>query len=376
MYEVTKGITTMGISERFARRTGSAPRTGVRGIGKGRQLFGGIAVAAAGALGATALAGCGSAIHVSNSASSSLAAAAAGGYKFATIGSTKDRTFNQLLGINNSERIAAYFGSGAIGHPNKGYTITTPYAQGDIKSENFPGSVQTQVTGLNDDSVQVGFFSTQNTKSLSNNNFGWYDAANGSFHKVVYPTGNNANPQVDQLLGVNDHDIAVGFYNNSGGSARGYEYNINNGRFSLVTEPGAPAGGKAPSLTAAAINNLGDVAGFYTTAGGTVDAFLKLASGRFITITVPGASATNAFGVNDSDTVAGTYTVGTGTAAKTNGFTWRGGRLTTKIDDPSGVGTTFLNVSTTRATSSASTPTRPATRTACSPSPPPRPTAS
>jgi hypothetical protein len=332
----------MGISDRFARRMDSAPRTGARGVrGRTKLLIGGgIAVAATGALAVTALGGAGSAIAIASAANAKPAAAAAGGYQFATIGSHKDRTFNQILGINNNGRIAAYFGSGAKGHPNKGFTINAPYAQGDIKGENFPGSVQTQVTGLNDNGVQVGFYSTQNTASLANNNFGFY--FNGSFHKVMFPTGNNAKPPVDQLLGVNDHGIAVGFYNNSAGAARGYEFNLNTHKFSLVSKPGAPTGGKAPSLTAAAINNHGEVAGFYVNNGGVTVSFVKF-NGKFTTIAVPGASATNAFGVNDNGTVAGTYTVGTGTAATTHGFIWRPGHFTTKVDDPNGVGTTFLN---------------------------------
>jgi hypothetical protein len=332
----------MGISNRFARRTDSARRTGVRGIGRG-TLLGGIAVVAAGGLAATALVGAGSALAAGKPAgAASATAAAAGGYQFVELGSHADRTFNQLLGINNNGRIAGYFGSGAAHHPNKGYTIGAPYAQGDIKSENYPHSVQTQVTGLNDDGVQVGFYSTQNTASGANNNYGWY--FNGSFHKVAFPTGNNAKPPVDQLLGVNDHNIAVGFYNNGAGLSRGYTYNIKTGAFKLVTEPGAPTGGKAPNLSANAINNAGDVAGDYTTSGGTVDAFLKLAGGVFHKIAVPGASSTVALGVNDNETVVGFYTDGTGGAATTHGFIWRiGGSLTTNVDDPNGIGATTLN---------------------------------
>jgi hypothetical protein len=335
----------MGISDRFARRTDSARRTGVRGIGRG-ALIGGVAVAAAGTLAATALAGAGSALAAGKPAGAASPAAAAtptaGGYQFVELGSHNDRTFNQLLGINNNGRIAGYFGAGVPGHPNKGYTINAPYAQGDIKGENFPHSVQTQVTGLNDDGVQVGFYSTQNNASGVNNNFGWY--FNGSFHRVVFPTGNNNKPTVDQLLGVNDHDIAVGFYLNGSGTSRGYTYNIKTGRFSLVTEPGAPTGGKAPNLSANAINNAGAVAGSFTTSGGVTDAFLKLAGGAFHKIAVPGATSTAAFGVNDNDTVVGTYTDGSGASATMHGFIWRiGGSLTTKVDDPNGIGTTTLN---------------------------------
>jgi hypothetical protein len=328
----------MGISDRFARRMDSAPRAGARRIGKAKLLIGGgIAVAAAGALAATTLAGAGSAIAITSAANAKPAAAAAGGYQFVTIGDHKDRTFNQILGINNNGRIAAYFGSGAAGHPNRGFTITAPYAQGTIKNENFPRAAQTQSIGLNNMGEQVGFYVTGN-----GSNFGWY--FNGSFHKVEFPTNNNAKPPFDQLLGINDHGIAVGFYNNVKNVSRGYEYNINNHRFSLVTVPGAPTGGAAPALTASGINNHGAVAGFYTTAGGVVKGFLKLAGGQFTSLAVPGAASTMAFGVNDNNAVVGTYTVGTGNAATTHGFVWHPGRgFLRNVDDPAGVGATTLN---------------------------------
>ena len=55
-----------------------------------------------------------------------------------------------------------------------------------------------------------------------------------------FPTGDNASPQVDQLLGVNDHDVAVGFYTNGQGSNRGYEYNIYTRTFTRVLVPVPP----------------------------------------------------------------------------------------------------------------------------------------
>jgi hypothetical protein len=66
------------------------------------------------------------------------------GYGFRTLDDTADPTFNQLLGINDNGLIAGYFGSGAQGHPNMGYQLNGA----SYTSENFPGSVQTQVTGL------------------------------------------------------------------------------------------------------------------------------------------------------------------------------------------------------------------------------------
>jgi hypothetical protein len=267
-------------------------------------------------------------------------AAASAGYQFVTLGSHHDRTFNQLLGINNEGLIAGYFGLGSAGHPNKGYTIRSPYAQGDISNENFTHSRQTQVTGLNDTGVTVGFFSTQNNANLSNNNFGWYNSG-GHFHEVNFPTGTPANPPVDQLLGVNNHDVAVGFFTNAAGQNRGYTYNINARKFSRVLPPGATNSNLGASLSATAINDRGDVAGFYNKTATQVDAFLKLSSGRFITLAFPKAAMTQAFGVNGSDEVVGSYTTGTGNAAVTHGFIWQNGTFASV--DIGGASATTIN---------------------------------
>ena len=172
--------------------------------------------------------------------------------------------------------IAGYFGSGAQGHPNQGYELLPPYGQGSYVNENFPGSVQTQVTGLNNRGVTVGFWSTMNTASMTNNNFGFVSVG-GRFYNVNFPTGDNASPPVDQLLGVNDSDVAVGFYTDGQGNNHGYEYNVNTHRFTRVTDPTLPGA----SLTAAAINDEGDVAGFYT-ADEITHGFLNTRGGQFI----------------------------------------------------------------------------------------------
>jgi hypothetical protein len=299
---------------RLSARTG--PRFGVA------ALVSGALVASA----ALALAGCSSAgrddtvaLAGNNSSSMRMSSTLAGSYQVLTLNDNRDLTFNQLLGINNEGVIAGYFGSGAAGHPNKGYALRPPYAQSDFGNENFPGSAQTQVTGLNDRGVTVGFWANK-----AGANFGFY-SANGRFFSANFPTGTPAKPAVDQLLGVNDLDIAVGFFTNASGLNRGYTYNINTRKFSRVTVPGAS--GLGPSLTASAINNFGDVAGFYNKNSTTVDAFLKLHSGRFTTIAFPGASMTQAFGVNDNDEVVGAYTTGSGNSAVTHGFTWLNGQF-------------------------------------------------
>lgn len=277
------------------------------------------------AAGAVALAGAASA--------STLNAHATGGYSFRTVDNANDLTFNQLLGINDFGVIAGYFGSGAQGHPNKGYLLEPNHTQ--YLNENFPGSVQTQVTGLNNRGVTVGFWSSMNNASMMNDNFGFVDV-NGHFRNADFPTGDAATPPVDQLLGVNDQDVAVGFWTDANGNNHGYEFNIGSGRFVTVTEPGVT------SLTAAAINDRGDVAGLYTAANGNTDGFLK-AGGRFTDLAVPGAASTMALGLNLRDEVVGTYTVGSGSSAQMHGFTWTPQHGFRTIDDPHGMGTTTVN---------------------------------
>jgi probable HAF family extracellular repeat protein len=179
-----------------------------------------------------------------------------------------------------------------------------------------------------------------------NANDGFYAIGGTEFHPVTFPTNSESRPMVDQLLGVNNAGIAVGFWINANGHSRGYEFNISTQQFTRVLMPGKPTGSPLePNLVPAAINNKGDVAGFLPplTAGGRTDGFLKLANGTFTTLAVPGATMTQAFGVNDAGEVVGAYTTGTGKTEKMHGFTWQAGRGFTTVDDPQGVGTTANN---------------------------------
>jgi hypothetical protein len=314
-----------------------ANRTGPRitaAAAAGALAVAGTALSGAGAAHAATATAAGTGTHRATSATARPTV-----YQFATLDDSSGPGFNQLLGINNEGVIAGYFGSGSQFDPNKGYLLAPPYGQGNYRNEHYPHSVQTQVTGLNDEGVTVGFFSTQKNANLVNNNFGWY-AAGGHFHEVNFPTGTPAKPPADQLLGVNNHDVAVGFFTNGSGLNRGYTYNIKTKTFARVLIPGVP--GLGPSLTATAINNNGDVAGFYVDSRGHTDAFLAVHHGSFRTLDFPGAPATEALGVNDHDEVAGLYK-GSGSTAKTHGFTWTQAGGFATVDDPYGVGTTTVN---------------------------------
>jgi probable HAF family extracellular repeat protein len=315
-------------------------------FGGSRSRVGSLVAGAAAVAAVLAAAGCSSAggtaaagtenVNLSGSTTTNAAAIANGqaaGFQVVTLNDHKDITFNQLLGINNDGVIAGYFGSGASAtHPNKGYWFASPYAQSNYANENFPGSAQTQVIGINDSDVTVGFFAN----SAGTENQGFWEQ-NGRFHAIHIPWGNQANPQISQLLGINDTGWAVGFYNDAKGNAHGFAYNPRFNDWKQVNVKGAT------SVTAAGVNDESTITGFYTNSAGDVDGFVKWVNGKTVTLAVPGASSTNPTGINDRGEVVGTYTVGTGSSAVTHGFTWLNGKWTT-VNYPSASSTSINGV--------------------------------
>ena len=92
------------------------------------------------------------------------------------------------------------------------------------------------------------------------------------------------------------------------------------------------------SLTATAINNADDVAGFYT-AGGKTSGFVDI-GGVFTTLNAPKVS-TEAFGINNRGQVVGDTLTASG---KTFGFVYTISTGKFKFySDPNGVGTTNFN---------------------------------
>lgn len=253
---------------------------------------------------------------------------------FKTLNDAADPTFNQLLGINNNGKIAGYFGIGSSTHPNKGYTLTAPYGQGNYTNENFGGSFQTQVTGINNKDATVGFWA-----DTAGNNFGFTDVK-GVFTDVLDPNGQGkaANGMTtEQLLGVNDDNKAVGFWTDAAGNDHGFTYDLNKHSFSEVNIQGFA------STTTTAINNKGDIAGFVVGAGGNDVGFVKEGN-QLVWLNGPsGAVSVQALGINNDREVVGSYTDATGA---THGLLYEQEKNSyTTIDDPNGMkGSTAMTV--------------------------------
>ena len=259
-------------------------------------------------------------------------------------------TFTNLLGINNKGLIAGFYGSGNAGDPNQGFLLKPPstFTPGDFPPTSQNPALQTQLTGLNDKGIVVGYFYNTNNGVPVDNQFGFYEK-DGVFTEVNNPNTpglfNNPSPKQgvlieNQLIGVNDHNIAVGFYNDASGNSHGYTYDIKTGKFSAnIDDPNANS--KAPGGTVtAAINNKGDIAGFYTDAMGVIHGLLDN-HGVFTTVDAPGATQTELLGLNDHGIAVGEDVVG----GVMHGIIYNSktGTFIT-LDGPNAVGTTFNGI--------------------------------
>jgi hypothetical protein len=251
------------------------------------------------------------------------ASASATGYSFRTVIFPTD-TFTQLLGINDFDVIAGYHGATI----NQGFVFTLPNT---FTPENFPSSVQTQVTGINDNFKTVfktvGFYIDG-----AGTNHGFVRRVNGTYVTVDFP-GTSFN----QLLGLNLRSQAVGYFADGTGFTvdHAYIYDQNGGVFLQIVNP------LATSSQATGINDQQTVCGFYVDASSVTHGFL-LNFGTLTTLDFPaaGTTSTQALGLNDKGMVVGVYMV----RSVMHGFVYNStnGHYHS-VDDPKGMGTTTIN---------------------------------
>jgi hypothetical protein len=292
---------------------------------------------------AVALAACGAALA---------ATPAQAGYNFVTINDPVDMpfppppatggvTFTNLMGINSSgDLIAGFYGSGQAGDPNTGFLLTLPTKT--FTPDNFPGKPQTQITALNDIGTRTGYTYPTNTGVATDFQFGFYEKG-GAFTMVnnlktpdcsVSGACDSGVITENQLIGVNNKDLAVGFYNDRHGDSHGYTYDIAMNTFSAdINDP------NAVSTVTAAINNSDEIAGFYTdSTTGVIHGFIDN-GGSFTTVDPPGATETQLLGLNDKGVADGFAVIG----GMQHGILFDSLTDTFTILDPPGSTSTTLN---------------------------------
>jgi uncharacterized membrane protein len=246
-------------------------------------------------------------------------------WNFVTVNDPSSSTSSRVLGIDDLGQVVGNFGSGTPSDPSHGFSSLTPYTQ--FRTLNFPLAVNTVATSISGTRIVAGYFVDN---SPGRHTFGFIrNRAIWTYYKdFKTPKGPNT---VNELLGINDSGIAVGFYKDSYGNDMPYE--LADGHYQPLRPPGAV------TAMATGINKPGDITGAETLASGVTEGW-ALRNGVYSQFSYAGASSTQAFAINYQGEIVGSYVDGAGT----HGFilTSLSQQQWQSIDEPNAAGVTVV----------------------------------
>ena len=185
--------------------------------------------------------------------------------------------FTSPEGINTSGTIAGFYQLAGIYH---GFF----YSQGAYTSFDYPGASNTQLVNINNHGDVIGGSDAPNA--------GPFLYSNGTFTLINYPGA-----QTTEVLGLNDAQQIVGSYGGIGQGTHGF---LKSGdTYTTIDFPG-PARG----TVLAAINNHGEILGYYIDAAFLNHAFLYH-NGVFRLLPFPNLTSAYFTGFNDADQFVG-----------------------------------------------------------------------
>jgi hypothetical protein len=224
---------------------------------------------------------------------------------FRTLDDKPYTSFNRLLGINNNSVIVGYFKSGKRSNPSTAYYVRPPYQPNNYRKVQWPSATQTTAATLNDRRTVAGFYWDPYKKAT----FGFAYVRKFWFaYENPHARGNST-----ELLGLNDADIAVGYYK-SGAQTGSFEMSLATGKF----DPVNPPPGTGTHLIVNAINGHGDLAGYLTSPSGVMEGFVrKAASGHTRILSYPNSTSTQFLGITVDDRIVGSFVDSSG---QTHGF--------------------------------------------------------
>ncbi|KAJ3281119.1 hypothetical protein HDU76_009006, partial [Blyttiomyces sp. JEL0837] len=219
--------------------------------------------------------------------------------------------------------------------------IDPPYNQFSFINENFPTSIQTQVTGINNRHDTVGFFQDAITK-----NFFGFSRIESVYTNISIPATIATTNEV-QLLGINDDRIAVGFFVDGNGNNVGFAMKLDTKEI-LSQAPDGCGSFTFTGITTDAIsgfcvdNNTGNTVSFIIIIKDTTNNKFGI---EVFFFQFPSSTNTQALGINKNHDVVGVYV--SGTDGNMHGFIAKGLESASgnakimSIDVPGGINTTI-----------------------------------
>jgi len=148
-----------------------------------------------------------------------------------------------------------------------------------INAPSGPNTVNAQ--GINNHGEVVGFYVgtdgqdhgfMANEKTASNGTLTGTSIADPVIPNVPGEPG--ATFVFSQVLGINDHGIAVGYYGDSTTSQHGFVYNTNTGKYTFLDDPSEAFNNGVEVTQITGITNSGEITGFYSDANGVFHGFV------------------------------------------------------------------------------------------------------
>jgi hypothetical protein len=249
-------------------------------------------------------------------------------FKFETVNDPGSRSYTQVMGVEDLGQIVGGYRTSASG-ASRGFTSLEPYSK--FKGIDYPSAISTVPTSLSNNRLIAGYF----TDNSSGHHTWGFIRDRGVWTQYKDPKTPKGPNSVNELLGINDSDIAVGFYVDSYGRDQPYE--LYGGHYQPLKPPGAL------SAVASGINWRGDIVGSETLSDGTTEGWF-LRDGTYYQLSYPHAKQTQALALNFQDQIVGSYVDGSGgvhgyilTDPKSNV-----NRYWQAIDEPDAVGTTVI----------------------------------
>jgi len=222
------------------------------------------------------------------------------------------------LGINSTDIVVGTDGNGNAFFLDRGV----------VKTFIPPGGTSATAFGINDHNTIVGQYVTStatpgfirvnsksfitinapagpnvvNAQSINNNGLvvGFYLGTDGQVHGFTAnekaakngvvtgtPVADPTIPAVpgepgatfvfSQILGINDHGIAVGYYGDSTTSQHGFLYNTKTGAYTFLDDPSEAFNNGVEVTQVTGITNSGEITGFYSDATGVFHGFVATA---------------------------------------------------------------------------------------------------
>jgi probable HAF family extracellular repeat protein len=247
------------------------------------------------------------------------------GYSFVNI-NYPHSTWNFLYGINNSGYLVGY-----AGLLNKGLVLDRGFATVtssscpptcSFKAENYPGSIETGVLGINNDD-EPNFETAGWWIDKAGITHGFMRSA-GAWWDVDYP-GTSFNV----LGGINDNNVAAGYYEDGTGAYHAYVYSQPGNQYIPLFIPGGDA------AWAGGINDYSVVVGTYYDSSNAAHGFEF--NPAFTALNYPSATDTYATGINNLGAIVGFFRDATGQ----HGFIYYGG-VWEQVDNADATSGTFL----------------------------------